>query len=223
MRVPLFIRQPAIVRLGAAQVQVQARASARPAPVQKGRAHPPETVALVRSLIEGTIDSHRELAARTGVDSGTISRWAARHGWTRPPGACRPAPRPPEARYTRNRIGRTLAREILAACTRLVDAIEADPRPDPAALAEALDLLARARAESRVRRRRRLNPPTSPPPPERKPKRRPGDPPITRRSRRALREALRTMQGLRPGDTLERELADQLRPPPPPRRGRVGR
>ncbi|WP_372424171.1 hypothetical protein [Salinarimonas chemoclinalis] len=218
MRVPLFTRrEPVIVRLSASDVP------ARPPRVHKRQAHAPETVERVRSLVEGTIIPLREISERTGVDKGTISRWSARRGWTRPPGACRSALRPPEARYTPNRIGRALAQELLAACNRLVDAIVADPRPDPAALAEALDLLARARAENKIRRGRRLNPPANPPPRKRKPKRQPGDPPITRRSSRALRAALRTMQGLRPGDTIERELADQLRPPPPPRKGRLGR
>lgn len=205
--------QPAIVRLSPLE---------RPPPRRyKAQAHRPGTVARVRELVTETILTFREIARRTGVDKGTISRWTARHGWVRPPGACKPNPRPPEARHTVNRIGRALAQELRAQCERLLEQIVAAERPDPAALAEALDLLARARAEQTVRRGRRLTPPTNPPPPRRKPKRQPGDPPITRRSSRALREALRTMQGLLPGDTIEKEIADQLRPPPPlPRRGR---
>ncbi|MGJ3265151.1 MAG: hypothetical protein ACFE0R_18155 [Salinarimonas sp.] len=227
MRVPLFSRAPAVIRLSPVDpAAAPPRAHdhhAHDHHAHDRQAHPDATRERVRALIEGTILSHREIAARTGVHAGTVSRWAARHRWARPPGACRPAPRPAAARHTPNRIGRALARALVAECDRLVTSITAAARPDPAALAEALDLLARARAEQRIRRRRRLTPPTNPPPPKRKPKRKPGDPPITRRSRRALRTALRTMQGLLPGDTIEKELADQLRPPPPPRRGRLGR
>ena len=47
---------------------------------------------------------------------------------------------------------------------RLVRDIEAAPTVDPAALAEALDLLERARAEQRIRRGQRRRPPDPPPP-----------------------------------------------------------
>lgn len=215
MLVPL--NQPTLVRLSPYE---------RPPPRRHpAQAHRPGTVARVRELVTETILTQREIARRTGVDKGTVSRWAARYGWVRPPGACTPTPRPAEARHRPNRIGRVLARELRQQCERLVDEIVASGRVDPAAVAEALALLARARDEQMIRRGRRLAPPANPPPPRRKPKRRPGDPPITRRSRRAYREALRTLQGLRPDDTIEKEIADQLRPKPalPQPRRRRGR
>ena len=43
-------------------------------------AHPPAVVAQVRHLVETTPHAYRAIAARTGVNSGTISRWAEKHG-----------------------------------------------------------------------------------------------------------------------------------------------
>lgn len=209
--VPLFAPSP-IIRITPGGL------AGEPPRVHGRQKHHPSTVDLVRSWVEGTTHAQAFISrrlwetARIRVDKGTISRWSARYGWRRPPGACRPAPRPPEARYTPNRTGRALARELRAQCERLVERIAAAERPDPEALGQALDLLSRARTEQTIRRGRRLDPPVNPPPPRRKPKRQPGDPPITRRSRRALRAALARMEGLLPQDTLERELRDQLRP-----------
>jgi hypothetical protein len=187
VRVPLF--EPTIIRIRPCGL------AGEPPRVHKRQAHHPSTVDLVRSYIEGTTWSHRLIAKKTKVNPGTISRWQARHGWRRPPGACRPAPRPEAARHGPNLAGRALARALLVEVERLVVEIAACERVDPARAREALDLLARARAEDKIRRGKRLKPPENPPPPRRKPKRKPGDPPIRCRSRRALNEALRRMEG----------------------------
>src|SRR3954469_1727624 len=70
--------------------------------------HPPSVVAEVKAYIETTTLTHRQIAAKTGVDQGTISRWSAKHGWVRPPGCFPRAPRP-HARYVPNLVGRVLA------------------------------------------------------------------------------------------------------------------
>jgi len=119
--------------------------------------HPPGVVEAVRAWVETTRKTYRQIAALSGVDSGTISRWAAKHGWTRPPGACarkevRNRPPPPTAA--------ALAKKFHAECERLLVEVSGAPKVDPAALREALDLLHEARAIRRVLRgERRPKPP----------------------------------------------------------------
>ena len=40
-------------------------------------------VEAVRQLVEGTRLPFKVIGHRTGVNSGTISRWAEKHGWQR--------------------------------------------------------------------------------------------------------------------------------------------
>lgn len=127
--------------------------------------HPPSVVAQVKALIETTTLPHRVIAKRAGVDKGTVSRWRAAHGWTRPPGASLSNPRP-DQRYRPVLIGRALAQRLRAQAERLVSEIERAPAVDPAALAQALGLLAQAREEQQVRRTRKRLPPPPPSPAE---------------------------------------------------------
>jgi hypothetical protein len=127
------------------------------------QAHPPSVVAQVRDLVENTTLTFRTIGQRTGVNSGTVSRWAEKHGWKRPPGSWH-STRRPERRYVPSVVGRVLAMRLRVQAERLVSEIESAPTVDAAALAEALNLLAQARAEQTVRRGKRLTPP--PPPPE---------------------------------------------------------
>jgi hypothetical protein len=55
---------------------------------QPQQPHPPSVVEAVRQLVEGTRLPFKVIGHRTGVNSGTISRWAEKHGWQRPAGAC---------------------------------------------------------------------------------------------------------------------------------------
>ena len=135
--------------------------------------HPPSTVAAVRALVEGSRLPFRVIGERTGVHSGTISRWTEKHQWQRPPGAAASTRRPPGTRYVPVLLGRALSQRLRIQAERLVSDIERAPQVDPAALAEALDLLARAREAQQVRRGRRLMPPPNPPEPARPRKRRP--------------------------------------------------
>ncbi len=123
------------------------------------QAHPPETVAAVRRLVETTLLPHKVIGERTGVDKGTVSRWAHKHGWRRPPGAPA-APQRQTPAYVPVLVGRALAQRLRIQAERLISDIESAPRVDLAALKEALALLERARAEQQIRRSRRLRPPT---------------------------------------------------------------
>jgi hypothetical protein len=116
-----------------------------PARTHKQAAHPPGVVEAVRAYVETTRKTYRQIGRVTGVDSGTISRWAAKQGWTRPPGACarketpnRPPP-PPPPRWRKSSTPNA------SACWSRSRA----PKSDPAALREALDLLVDAPIERR--------------------------------------------------------------------------
>lgn len=121
--------------------------------------HPPSVVEAVRAYVETTRKTYRQIGALTGVDSGTISRWATAKNWTRPPGAWArkpvPARRPPTAA--------SLARRFYLECERLLVEVSGAPKVDPAALREALDLLHEGRAIQRVVRGTRQPKPPSPP------------------------------------------------------------
>ncbi len=49
----------------------------------RGRPYPPEIVAAVRALLEGTTLRFGEIAGRTGVGEATVGRWARRFHWGR--------------------------------------------------------------------------------------------------------------------------------------------
>lgn len=126
------------------------------------QAHPPSVVKAVRHLVETTRLPFRVIAERTRVNSGTVSRWAEKHGWQRPPGA-HPFARRPEKRYVPVVLGRALSQRLRVQAERLLSEIEAAPQVDPAALAEAGRLLAEAREAQFVRRGRRYAPPSPAP------------------------------------------------------------
>lgn len=130
------------------------------------QAHSPAKVAQVRDLVVNTRLTFRTIAYRAGINDGTVSRWAEKHGWTRPPGANVRARRP-EGRYVPVLVGRALAQRLRVQAERLLSDIESAPTVDPVALAEALNLLAQARAEQQVRRVKKRMPP--PPRPEAEP------------------------------------------------------
>ena len=56
-------------------------------PTGRGRPYPPEVVAAVRALVEGTALRFAEIAGRTGAGEATVARWTRRFRWRRPPGA----------------------------------------------------------------------------------------------------------------------------------------
>ena len=88
------------------------------------------TVVRVKKLVETTTLTHRDIAAAGRVDKGTVSRWIAKHGWTRPEGAARPCPRP-DTRFAPNLIGRVLATRLRLQAERLLHDLEAAPAVIP--------------------------------------------------------------------------------------------
>lgn len=125
---------------------------------RKNFPHPPSVVEAVRAHVETTRKTYRQIGHLTGVDSGTIARWAAAKNWTRPPGAnarkAVPVRRPPTAA--------ALARRYYEECERLLLEVSNAPKVDPAALREALDLLREGREVRRVLRGTRTPKPPKP-------------------------------------------------------------
>jgi hypothetical protein len=121
-----------------------------------------------RRLVETTRLTFETIGARIGVNAGTISRWKDKHGWRRPPGSSPSRPRK-AGRYVPVLLGRALSQRLRIQAERLLSDIERAAAVDPAALTDALRLLAEAREAQRVRRGRRLQPPPpkeAPPPGE---------------------------------------------------------
>src|SRR5687768_11017316 len=67
------------------------------------------TVAAVRRLFEESLLNYRQIAARTGVSTGTISNWSRDGGWKRPPFAPRACDTIPAPRASAKLRRRTLA------------------------------------------------------------------------------------------------------------------
>jgi hypothetical protein len=143
------------------RIRLSAPGGEDPRPHPKA-AHPPSVVAQARHLVETTPHTYRTIATRTGVNHGTIARWVEKYGWKRPPGAW-PGHGRPERRYVPVPVGRVQATRLRIQAERLIREIERAPAVDPAALAEALSLLERARAEQQIRRTKKRMPPPEPP------------------------------------------------------------
>jgi hypothetical protein len=118
-------------------------------------------VAAVRRLIEQTTLNYRQIAARTGVSTGSISNWKRDGGWTRPPFAPRACDTIPAARATMKLKRRMLGARLQALAERHIRELEesATVAPiDPVKLGEALELLTMARLAANPRRRPKRRP-----------------------------------------------------------------
>lgn len=77
---------------------------------------PPERIAEMRAMVEGTALSFRRIGAAMGLSASTISRYAAEGGWRRPgepphpAPAATPAPAPRSPRHPREEIADKLWR-----------------------------------------------------------------------------------------------------------------
>src|SRR3954471_3550626 len=120
--------------------------------------HPPSVVAQAKALVETTTLPLKTIARRVNLNSGTLSRWVQRHGWTRPPGAPKLCPHP-ERRWVPVIQGRVLAARLRAQAERLIREIEGAPRVDAARLAEAQRILREARAAYHTPRPKKRQPP----------------------------------------------------------------
>jgi hypothetical protein len=110
-------------------------------------------VAAVRRLIEETTLNYRQIAARTGVSTGSISNWKRDGGWTRPPFAPRACDTIPAARATMKLKRRMLGARLQALAERHIRELEESGCVDPVRLGEALELLTMARLAANPRRR----------------------------------------------------------------------
>jgi hypothetical protein len=120
--------------------------------------HTDATVAAVRRLIEQSVLNYRQIAARTGVSTGSISNWTRDGGWKRPPFAPRACDTIPTARASAKLKRRMLGARLDALALRHVRELEASGCVDPVKLGEALELLNMARLAAQPRRRPKRRP-----------------------------------------------------------------
>jgi hypothetical protein len=149
MRPPFY--EPTIARIGVRPDDPRAivgrkRGSRRP--------HTDATVAAVRGLVEGTVLTYSEIAARTGVAQASICRWTRDGQWKRPLFAPRATDTVPSHRAGARLKARTLAARLSALAERYIRELEEAPSVDPDQLREALELLKMAKLAARPKRRR---------------------------------------------------------------------
>lgn len=120
--------------------------------------HTDATVAAVRRLIEQSTLNYRQIAARTGVSTGSISNWKRDGGWKRPPFAPRACDTIPTPRATLKLKRRMLGARLQALAERHVRELEESACVDPVRLGEALELLTMARLAAEPRRRPKRRP-----------------------------------------------------------------
>lgn len=177
--------------------------------------HTDAKVAAVRRLIEQTTLNYRQIAARTGVSTGSISNWKRDGGWKRPPFAPRACDTIPTPRATLKLKRRMLGARLQALAERHIRELEesAGAEPvDPVKLGEALELLNMARLAAQPRRR---------------PKRRPGETEPVEAFRPIAELCIGGVTLSRaPREAVEDFLANRARPPEkdlPPRGSRRSR
>jgi hypothetical protein len=153
MRNPFF--HPPIVRLSVRPDQDEPNAVVGPRHGPR-EPHTDAKVAAVRRLIEQTVLSHSQIAARTGVSMGSISNWRRNGAWTRPPFAPRASDTVPTARASAKLKRRGLAARLDALAQRYIRELEESACVDPDKLGEALELLKMARLAARRHPRRRV-------------------------------------------------------------------
>jgi hypothetical protein len=119
------------------------------------RLHTNATVAAVRRLIEQTTLSHAQIAAKTGVSKGIVTRWARDGGWQRHPFAPRASDTVPTARASRRLKLRMLGAKLHLLAERCAQELWDSPSVDLDRLIEAMQVLKMARLEAMGRRRPR--------------------------------------------------------------------
>jgi hypothetical protein len=124
-------------------------------PNRSRRPHTDLTVAKVRHLVESTALTTRQIQAKTGVVSSTISLWVRDGKWVRPLGAPQGWDRMPTYRASRRVKLRKLAGRLEALAERCVRELEQSPSVEVDTLMQALQVLKMARLEAQGNRRRR--------------------------------------------------------------------
>lgn len=128
-----------------------------PSPRPKGskRAHSKTTVATVRHLIEETTLPYEDITAKTGVASGTISKWMHDFGWRRPPYAPVATDTLPPARAGRKLKLRMLGNRLHLLAERCATEMWNSPAVDIDRLLQAMRVLRTARHDYMSHRRPR--------------------------------------------------------------------
>jgi hypothetical protein len=119
------------------------------------RPHADAKVAQVRHLIEQSVLTYGQIAARSGVGRASICRWTRDGGWQRPAFAPRATDTVPSARASAKLKSRKLAARLFALAERAVRELEETPGVDLDKLGEALELMKMAKLATMGRRRRR--------------------------------------------------------------------
>ena len=130
-----------------------------PRPRGSRRPHTDARVAAVRRLIEQTVLTYGEIAARTGVGRASICRWTRDGQWRRPAFAPRATDTVPTARAGARLKLRTLAARLAALAERHIRELEESACVDQDKLGEALELLKMAKLAARPQRPRWLTEP----------------------------------------------------------------
>lgn len=112
----------------------------------------------MRRLFEQSVLNYQQIAARTGVSTGSISNWSRDGGWKRPPFAPRACDLIPTPRATAKLKRRMLGARLHALAERHVGELEESASIDPVKLGEALELLNMARLAAQPRRRPKRRP-----------------------------------------------------------------
>lgn len=132
-----------------------------PPPVYGGRPrgskrlHTNVTVVAVRDLVENTVLTHKQIAAKTGVSQGTVGRWTRENGWKRNPFAPVATDKVPDFRAGRRLKLRMLGVKLHELAERCVQEQWNNPAVDLDRLIEAMQLLKWARLEAAKSRRPR--------------------------------------------------------------------
>ena len=118
------------------------------------RPHSAETIAKVRNLFEHTDLTYAEIAAKTGVATGIITRWKRAGAWRRPAHAPRATEMVPDWRAGRRLRLRKLAFRLAALARRCVRELEEAPDVDIETLVQALEVQKSVRLEAMGRKGR---------------------------------------------------------------------
>jgi len=200
----------------------QPRAVVGPRKRGSRRPHTDAAVAAVRDLVEGSVLTYAEIAAKTGIAPASICRWTRDGGWKRPLFAPRATDTVPRERAGARLKARTLAARLLAVAERTIRELEETPGADLDKLGEALELLKLAKLAARPKRRRTAAERAAHVPEKWEPVFREGHAQTNETWETGPRALLRSMRdgGVNPERAPEDALTDfiESRAPPPPKR-----
>jgi hypothetical protein len=120
--------------------------------------HTNATIAAVRRMIELTVLSHAQIAAKTGVSKASVTKWACNGGWQRHPFAPVASDTVPGFRAGRKQKLRQLGNKLHLLAERCVTELWNSPAVDLDRLIQAMQVVKMARLEAMGNRRPRRHP-----------------------------------------------------------------